>query len=70
MYGNVQVLQSDYVPVAFSDHLGYNVSINSKDDIKKFVLPKAKPFFKISLLWWMTVSFKKTSKPVSTTGVF
>ena len=48
IYGNVQVLQSDYVPVTFSDHLSYNVSINIEDDVKKFVLPKAKPFFKIS----------------------
>ena len=47
-YGQTHILQSEYVPVAFSDHLGYNVSIKLKNDIKKFVLPKSKPFFKIS----------------------
>ena len=48
MNGQVNVLQSDYVPIAFLDHLGYKVSVKLDNDVKKFLLPKSNPFFKIN----------------------
>ena len=38
---------SEYTPIAFSDHLAYNVSVRVPDPLVRLLSPRSRPLFKI-----------------------
>ena len=47
-WGNIQVLDTEYVGIAFSDHLAHVVTIALPKNMEKSISPKTRPFFKTS----------------------
>ena len=46
-YGDLEPVEARYVPIAFSDHLSYLLSIKLPTPISNKLSPKSRPFFKI-----------------------
>jgi hypothetical protein len=46
-YGDLVIIQAEYVSVAFSDHLAYIVTIKVPTSLTKLICPKNRPLFKI-----------------------
>ena len=47
-WGHIQVLDTEYVGIAFSDHLAHVVTIALPKNMEKSISPKTRPFFKTS----------------------
>ena len=47
-YGDLVPVEAEYVPVAFSDHHAYIVTVQTPTQLQKMISPKSRPFFKVS----------------------
>ena len=46
-FGDVQVIEARYSPLAFSDHLAHIVKISLPDPLARIISPKSRPTFKL-----------------------
>ena len=45
-WGNMQVIEAEYISIAFSDHLAHIVTLALPRDLENLTSPKTRPFFK------------------------
>ena len=58
-WGNISVVESGYIGVAFSDHLAHVVKVLLPDTLSHSLSPRSRPFFKTSPEIVMDPEFKK-----------
>ena len=47
-WGNLAIVDARYVPVAFSDHMAYVVTVSLPEPCSKMISPRARPLFKVT----------------------
>ena len=46
-WGAISIVSAEYVPVAFSNHMGYIIKMNVPNPLARLICPKSRPMFKV-----------------------